>query len=577
MNKRDYIFLGFCLWMLLMGLQSCKKDKSNFEADNRAVTASRPSSTARIVNIASYGQVVANGDTLTSFLVRNPNSPDNYQIPGTDYFPVNGTLGRTWSIPQDLFNTAGRLELNLATRNYQGLGDQDLKFQVVNDNNNPTDYYIMPTAWMNGQRDVVAVRRDVITPSKPDHFKIRIVNLSGEIKNKGFNASGNLEDLTGNVSLAYADGSLVDMQTSNISNVQKTSAYVELPYGTYQFKVLMQDGRQMPALGSEQAELTVIDPATSALTDHISNTSKLTYAAIQTYQPGGIYTIVVAPQRFKFLINELSETSDTYQNSFQVINDNSAPVNNTFFRIQGVNAWNNENVSFYTGGTAFSDQVAFGKSGSYSALIQGSYTIEARDASGHVIATASQVLRPAQNYSAWLYPDENGAAKLLIVANDLSGATSAATPQDDATYARNQYKFFFFKRFLNLSAGTPYVTFTKGNGQADGGNGENIRAAVNLQPGIPVMERPYLSTSFTSAAYQIMAFRSKPNVVPGIWANDIEVLKSDAFIADKGLYQKAGRALPVQEAGIYTVALVGRNTPATPATKLKMIIIKHNK
>ena len=578
MNIINYKFFSLGSVLMLLLAMSCKKDKMDFESDNRASTENRVNSTARLVNLAGYGQVIANGDTLTSFVVPNPLAPDADERLGTEYFPTNGSLGKTWFIPQDLFNSNGHLELDLSTRNYQGVGDEDLKFEVDNSYKSPTDYYIMPTSFMEGQTDVVKIPRDVAAPSKPDHFKIRIVNLSGPIKNQVFNSEGSLEDLTGNVSLAYADGTLVNAKTNNVSNLTKVSEYIELPYGTYQFKVLMQDGRQLPALGSELYETTIINPSTSTIPVGSARSSNLTYAPIQTYQPGGIYTVVVAPQGFRYLVNEMDETASTYQNSFQIVNDNSAPVNNTYFKIHGANAWAQQNVNFRINGIAIGAALSFGTAGEYSTFIQGNHTVEALDASGKVIATAEQHLRPAQNYTAWLYPDASGAAKLLIVANDLSGSLPKNSSQDDATFNRHQYRYFFYKRFLNLSIGNPYITFTVNNGQADGGINSNLNAGVNLQPGLPMLEQPYLNTSFASGAYQIMAYRSKPNIVPGSWADDIEILKSDDFIARKELYMAVGRELPVHEPGIFTIALIGQSGEGTSSSvKAKMIIIKHNK
>nr|WP_121270996.1 DUF4397 domain-containing protein [Pedobacter schmidteae] len=579
MNKINHKRLGlFCLTAMFF-FQACKKDKVDFEADNRVLQENRVNSNARIVNLAGLNQVVFNNDSLTNFVVRHPNAPDWYKFPGTDYFPVNGQLGKSWYIPQNLFNAQETVQLKLGSRNFQGSNDFDLELTAKNDYNNPTDYYLMPTFFMSGQPAIVPVKRGVSTPSKPDHFKIRIVNLSGRIKNPGNNSNGQLEDLTGSVSLAYANGALVAPQTNNISSAIQTSEYVELPYGTYQFKVLMQDGRQMPALGSENYDFTVIDPPTSTIPNSINSSTNLTYAPIQTYQPGGIYTIVIAPQRFRYLINEMSETSDTYQNSFQIINDNSAAANNTYFRLQGANAWNTASVSFRVDGKTLGSNLGVGTAGDYMTLVQGNHTIEAMDASGKVIASANQILRPAQNYTAWLYPDQSGAAKLIIVANDLSGATFTGGTQDDATFSRNQFRYFFFKRFLNLSVGNPYITFTLSDGQSAATIGyDNLNAGVNLQPGVPVFEKPYVSSGYAQSAFQVMAYRSKPNVVPGLWANDIEALKSEVFIADKTLYQKPGRAVPVQEAGIYTVALIGQSgSNSTTANKARMIIVKHNK
>lgn len=578
MNKINYKFFGLCVLLILLVLQSCKKDKINFESDNRAVTGNYVNSTARLVNIAGYGQVIANGDTLTGFVVRNPNAPDNYQLPGTAYFPVNGSLGKTWFIPQDLFDAAGHLELDLSTRNYQGVGDQELKFHATNSYSNPIDYYVLPTSYMDGQPDVVAIERGVTAPSRPDHFKIRIVNLSGTIKNEVFNTNGKLEDLTGNVSLAYSDGSLVDAKTSNISNLTKASDYIELPYGTYQFRILMQDGRQMPGLGSELYGTTIIDPPTSTIPIGSARSSNLTYAAIQTYQPGGIYTIVVAPQQFRYLINELDETSSTHQNSFQVVNDNGAAANNTYFRLQGVNALDSRKLSIRIGGKVAGDELSFGNAGAYHIFIQGNHTVEAVDASGKVIASTTQVLRAAQNYTAWVYPDSSGNVKLLVVANDLSGALFTGAAQEDGTFSRHQLRYFFQTRFLNLSTDNPYISFTQGNGLPVASGMDNPNAGVNLQPGLPLFDRPYCSKTYEQLPFQLMAYRSKPNVVPGLWAQDVEPLKSDAFIANKALYQNAGRALPVHEPGIYTVALIGGSATGTnPQLKAKMIIVKHNK
>jgi len=576
MNTAKYkIFsLGLALLLFVLG---CKKDKLDIKIDNRELTENRVNSTVRIINLDEYNQVIANGDSLTNFVTRASNGPDSYKYPGTSYFPLDGRLTKSWFIPQNLFNEKEEVRLQFALREYLGNGNRELDVSLKNDFAKPTDYFLMPHLFVNGQPEVVAVPRGVTLPSKPDHFKIRIINIGANITRPASGLTGLQEDLTGPVSLAFADGTLVDAKTNGISTANIASEYVEVPYGTYQFRILLRDGRQLPARGSEMYEFGVIDPASSTLPESSKRLTNLSYAPIKTYQPGGVYTILVAPQSFNYLINDLDETTFTYQNSFQVITDVSAAVNQTYCRIQGANALADQAVSFKASNTALGSNLAFGMAGDYSNLVQGYHKIEALDANGKVLASTIQVLRANQNYTAWLHPDRRGQPKLVLVSNDLSG-TAYTGAQDDASFGRLAFNFFFHKRFLNLSVGNPYVTFTTNDGQTPATGTDNVSAATNLQPGLPIFDQPYFKSVYNLQSYQIMAYRSKPNVIPGVWASDIDVLPSDSFIANKTLYQKANRPVPVHEAGVYTVALIGNSsTNANSANKARMIIVKHTK
>jgi len=565
-------FLGVAA-LCFFSIVSCKKEKLDVIIDNRPVTESRPNSNSRIVNLFDFNQLIANGDSLTNFVVLHPLNPGNHKYPGTSYFPTDGRLGKTWIIPQDLFNQKDEAELTFLARYYPGFGmNHDFKVKVNNSYENPKDYFLLPSSFMSGQPEVVALTRTATSPSKPDHFKIRIVNLAGAIKNPPSGMNGPLENLVGAISLAYADGTLVNQKTNEIAVAQASSDYIELPYGTYQFKILLSDGRPLPSLGSERFEYGIIDLPTSAVPKDYAKSTNFTYAPIQNFQPGGVYTIVVAPQQFNYFSNELNETVAVYQNSFQIITDIGAPVNQSYLRIQGANAYKDQSIGFRIDGKTVASGLAFGKGSAYSVLTQKQYDIEAVDAAGNVLASMKQDLRSNQNYTVWLYPDQTGKAQLLLIANDLSG-TLPLPAEDDGTYSRLAFKFFFFNRFLNLSASNPYITFTLPNGQPLGNNGN-----VNLQPGIPSINMPYSAINMMTDPYNIMAYRSKPDVVPGVWADDIEVLKSTEFIADKSLYTKIGRALPAFEPGIYTVALIGKSdTGPADKEKARMIIIKHNK
>ncbi|RFZ95480.1 DUF4397 domain-containing protein [Mucilaginibacter conchicola] len=566
MKNRIYTYNLLCLLLIALLQVACKKDKLNTVIDNRFTTDNQQSSNIRVVNLGGFSQVIANGDTLTNFKVFGPNEIPN--LPGTRYFPTNGQLGKTWTIPQDLFNAQHKIALDLGIYDYNPDLNLGALINLQYDVNNPQDVYLLNKEYTTDLPQYQVLPRAITAPSKPDHFKIRIVNFSGHINNLSVNGSGMQEALDGPVTLAYADGTPVSTQTTNVTGVQKASEYVEVPYGTYQFKVLTANGRQIPGTGSNINELTILDPPTSTIAIRQTTQSNLTYAPIQTYQPGGIYTIVISPQIAKYFINEVDETSNIVQNTFQVISDNSPSANLTYCRVQAVNAMPDNQVSFSVGGTSLGNGLAFGKTGDYATMINGTQEVKATDANGKVIATTTANFRAAQNYTVWLYPDAAGNAKLLLVANDLSG-TRFNNAEEDGTYAYFQFKYFFFKRYLNLSMGNPYITFTTDNGNPSG---------INLQPGQPLLQNPYVSTQFSQAKYDLMAYRSSPNVVPGVWADDIPVLTSDQFIANKALYTNAGRALPAHEPGIFTVALIGKTgTGATTANKARMIILKHNK
>lgn len=560
----------------LLLLAACKKDKIDFENDNRPVIENQKKSNVRIINLSKYNQVIADGDSLTNFIVKAPTDPASDRYPGTRYFPDNGRLGKLWEVPMDLFGADEKAELTIASREYTSGFNSTINFTAENNYSNPTDYMLLPFEYINGQPKVVAVTRGVTGPSKPDHFKIRIINLTANINNPAFTVAGAQEDLTGAVTLAYADGTPVNNKTSHVSTATRVSEYVEVPYGTYQFKVLTENGKQMPAAPASGGNYsyTVIAPTSSSLTPKYGQFANLVYAPINVYQPGGVYTIVVTPQSFNYHINEMDETTFTYQNAFQVINDISPAANTTYCRIQGANALRNENISITANGKVVGGALGFGQAGEYVNLVNGTYTVEAKDAAGKVLATAQQALRANMNYTAWLYPVTDGTAKLVIVANDLSG-TQYLGSSDDGTYDRLKLNYYFFKRFLNLSPDNQYITFTLNNGQPITAQGDITGPAVNLRPGEAVPEQPYVGSRYEAEQYELMAYRSAPTIVPGVWANDIPVLTSQDFIANKSLYTSAGKALPVHEPGIFTVALIGSTGNIAP--KAKMMIVKHNK
>ncbi|MBX3255438.1 MAG: DUF4397 domain-containing protein [Chitinophagaceae bacterium] len=565
-------------FLLLIGAVACKKNKSDFAYDHAPV--SQELSAVRVINLGSYTQVAANNDTLTNL----------GSVKKTVYFPETGMLRETWALPASLLSGNGQLDMQMWNTD----GDT-IRFAVSGNGKTPQDYYALNTRG-TGQPGVVQVERASSGPSKPDHFKIRIINLMKQLSPDldPVANTGPLEDVTGNISLVYADGTPVSDQTSNIGTGSPVSEYTELPYGAYQFRVLTADGRQVSAIqhrpGQETSAL-LMDPATSRIPvpGTAQTVSSTTYAPVYTYQPGGVYTIVVSPQPFLYLIyNRSDEFATGYQNLFRIVEDNSITANLQYGKLQGVNALPGKTVSFRINGEVVDGETAYGKASAYRILSAGSYTVEAVDTSGKVLAQTAQSLSANQNHSVWLWQDSAGRAQLTPVANDLSSEYYYDRSGQNGINNRYADALTTGIRFLNLCPDEPYISFTIDDGQdmrnntqlALGGGYEVADDAIyNLQPGTAPAAFPYTRwiTSY-DYVFRFLAFRSRPGVVPGSWLSDIPGLSGYYFVANPALYTTVTRSVPTLEPGIYTVALVGRNYANAPADmRAKMIIIKHNK
>lgn len=561
-------FMGL---LMLLVLSACKKEKLDFEYDNRVITDARKSSSIRIVNLGGYGQVIMNGDTLTNFKYVDPASPTVPVLPGTKYFPENGSLGTTWNVPQSL--------LKGGKANFKAIiGGFNVIAQLINldlqETSQATDYYLQQSETIAGQTvtKYLQLPRDVSAPADPTKFKVRILNLTANIS-----TSGNMENLVGPLSLTWADGTSVSTKTNNIAPGQY-SEYIELPYTTAQFKVLTAAGTQVPGVGSGP-----FFPLTSTLTSARGwppEDSHLTFSVFKSFAPGGIYTIVVSPNNFTvpYIIGNPGESVKDYQNASRIINDISEPLNNTYARVQAFNALPGVNdVKITMNGKNLGSALAYANHTEYESYVIGKYTIEARNAAGNVLATNEVTLDANTNFTLWLYPDANGKATISPVANDLSRVVPGVNADDDATYVRNKLDYPFSIRFLNLCPDVPNLTFTKDNGQSFLHTYNRNPAAVNnLKPGIFPTEAPYIQLDYDELPYKIQAFRSQPNVVPGSWASDIPVLTGKDLIARPALYVRGDQ--PNHEPGIYTIALIGSTNASAPAAqKAKMIILKHTK
>ncbi|MET6996992.1 hypothetical protein [Chitinophaga defluvii] len=576
---RLFHLICLCAWLL----SACKKDKLDHARDNRIIKDGQENSGVRLVNTNGYNQVIVNGDTLTNYVViTDPPEPGTnpWEYPGTRFFPKNGKLGNTWYLPRSLLLQDGTATVKVDIRSAKQAA-YNMEFKVQEDYNLPMDYYLLKTKEepyiVESPPSVVAVPRGVIAPARPDHFKIRVVNMAARLTSQ----FQDVENVALPLTLTWADGTRVNPATSNIAPGHY-SEYIELPYGTCQFKLLTPSGTQVTAMPYNFTEgIDVIDPATSTITRPASGrphtvTTALTFAPVMTYQPGGIYTIYIAPKTITipYYNGNPGETVTMVQNAFDVITDASLPLNNTYARVQWVNALpGSKGLSLRLNGQKLGAAPAFGEVGEYAACIVGSAELITADAAGKPLATLSYALKEGLNYTAWVHEDTAGKVAITMVSNNLSGTyTRVGDNGQDATYSAYKKTYPFDIRFMNFCKDLPYVTFTEANGQSFGN-----RLCENLQPGIvPFGEIPYIGKGAASPAYEVKVYRSSPQVVPGTWLSDIPSIPSRALIAQPELYVRG--TLPMHEPGIYTIALIGGYKQGTPAgEKARMIIVKHTK
>ncbi|RAJ08739.1 uncharacterized protein DUF4397 [Chitinophaga skermanii] len=551
---------------------ACKKEKYDFFYDNRQVDDMRSNSTTRIVNLGGVNQLILNNDTLTSYFIGTPIPGVVIKPPGTKYFPNGGSLGATFFIPKSFMNQ-GKANVKLENVGYQAVNDP-LTFVAQEKYNTPIDYYILRgDAYQTGALPrVIEVPRDVTAPTKPGYFKIRLVNMALQ-----YPRPGDAEPLVKPLSLALADGTLLSEKTSNIAPGQY-SQYIEVPYGTYQFKVLTPAGTEVSALNPPSGEFAdVIDPATSTITKGAQGiphtvSTHLTFAPLKTFQPGGIYTIAVSLDNFTtpYYVGNPGETSSMWQNGFKIIADASEPENTTYSHIQAVNAATGlDKVTVKVNNTTVGN-LEYSQVSEYSQFVYGQTKIDVQDAAGKSLTTKTLPLPANMNYTVWVYKTATGDVTFSLVQNTMDGGVYVGGGNgQDGSYTRRQYSYPFQKRWLNFCNDIPYASFTYDNGQPASTN----NASKYLTPGFVTTDHPYSNSSVGEDPYQVLVYNSKPGVFPGTWLSQIAPLKSTDFIARKAAYT---RGLPNQEPGIYTVALIGKLQGAGKESA-KMIIVKHSK
>lgn len=589
-KHRPYILqiTVFALFAVLV-FNSCKKQNTDYVYDYRPYTEATASSNMRLINMSTNSQLLANGDKLTNFFIAPDRlgyiPPEETTPPATRYFPRNGALGLTWNVPQELLLPNGTV--NFKVTSVSNLpAPTDVTFTAKEDYNSPKDYYLLLSdSRVQQDHPMVEVRRSITAPSRPGHFKIRIVNFAARV----INSASPMENLVSPMSLAYADGTAVSTVTSNVAP-GSWSDYVEVPYGTYQFKVLTADGRQVPSSEQGRTLFTeLIYPSTSTVAVGIANAihdSGITYAPVHTFQPGGIYTIAIHPKQVA--VSNGIDAVKELQNSFYMIPDITEPQNLTYTRVQLANALPGSNLALKANGTGASQVTATGNASAYLNLIAGSHELVVQDVAGKTVASNTGQLLTGGNYTLWVYPDKDNKIQTVLLSNNLSGSwfTGKENQGGNAAMDRGQSSFPFNYRFLNLCPDIPYLTFTDGGGVPF--SGFNTASGSNLQPGLPLMDNPYAQVNFQfpwtggqsadilKTPYKFLAYASAPGRVPGDWLKDIPALSSQATIARAELYTQVNRNLPTHEPGIYTIAVIGRYGH-TGTNNAQIMIVKHTK
>jgi hypothetical protein len=389
---------------------------------------------------------------------------------------------------------------------------------------------------------------------------IRLVNLSSDaVVNSGSNET---------LSLAYSNGSSVSETTSHIAK-GKWSEYTEIPYGTYEFRVMI-DGsvNQYPALPPYQLSIEGGDDFT-LVNSHRYFTQK------QVFQPGGVYSIVVAFDNSRY--EDEQDHTLAELNAYQVITDLTPAANLSYARIQAANAVSEGGLRIRLDNNDLSP-VAYGEAGNYVIVTKGTHTIQLTDPAGSFTLEEKLTVKGGDNFTLWVHPGQDKKGKLTVVQNNMSGVINLSENADgsDGSTAINDPLTLggtgIQTRFLNLYPGLSYLTFTARNGATLLTGIGYPAAASNLPYGsIPdplVAPYPYINLSNP----WIEAYQSQPGSVPGNRLFEVPSLTTGDFINLPSSFYPNG--LPQGEPGVYTVALIG---PGNTLQKPRLVVIKHNK
>ncbi|RPD42129.1 hypothetical protein [Chitinophaga barathri] len=584
------------LLLALVSMSACLKEKKDNLIEPLDVLQ-KSNSSIRMFNLTGGPvDVMINNIPLTSF-----NNSGGATPLGLSIFPSgkwnSAENGSPFTIMNGLLDKNGKAHLVLTAGT---ILNEDTVLQ--NDITQPRDYYLLP----DGSMKILA--RQNIPPSRPENFRIRIINMGDENDALGLGAP---------LSLTWADGSAVSPELQNIAS-NTSSEYVEIPYGSYQFKLFTGTGAGVNVI-KQLAELPL-----NALFDGCNPDAVIPQTGllprVRTFKPGGVYSIVVSSGAITFWDCYRFSRLGKMVNSYRIVTELDPGVNHSYARMHALNAMPGKQVRVrvdgaflsespmpYLGSLPYNETV----NADYKIFVQGEHTVQAVDEKGTVLAEQSLRLYPYDNYTIWVNERPDGKPGLLFSANDMTSTLYASNynngqfPDDgtSGTPRRVNFPYAWQSRFLNLSPDLPYATFTNDQSlfQTAPVYADSLRyssAYVNIASGVlPERNASILYTipaknEFTyfgaEPIYEmditpsfIRVFRSRPGnpgEIPGEWLKQVAPLDAKkAFIANPQLYVSGGMT-PRVETGIYSIALVGRTYNSSGGDdKAKLVVIKHNK
>lgn len=588
------IIIGLVLGSVL----ACSKQKLDFVPEHLVQKDSLSLSNVRIIDLYGFNQLRANGEYITNE-TPSPN-PEQYEewfdFPGTKYFPFDGRFGNLWinqntidgrnhnwdgkdkaiwQIPRELFRKDRTLSLDFINLQYDKPIIGQLYNYALEDTGEPIDYFIAPYGREN---TITPIKRETTLP-KEGHFKLRVINFSADIP--PFDERG-IEQLKGAISLLHANGDRVDPKTSSLA-VGAVSEYIELPYGTYQFKMQNEQKKLVPGSNSHNT-YRFIDPVTSSIAFSDRDISNMSFAPVKYYAPGGIYTIIIAPLGINLFALD-KRIRPHIQNLYTILEDNKPQANSSYSRVQNFNALWQDGVSFWVDGKQLGENLDFGQYSSYNRIAAGEHLLEVKDAKGQTLDKKELSIRPNQNLTLWAFPSKDKAVNILVQQNDLSDYRYGRDPfagssVDNSYYHAYSSSFPLEIRYLNLCPEIPYLSITNQDGQS-------VLAASNpasntLSLGQLIDTYPYMTfdiSNFRDFFKALKAYKASPQINPGTWIESIAQLPAQDFIANKQLYLQAGKELPNHEHGIFSVALIGSTDAQYAHTKYKarFALLRHIK